>query len=27
LMSYQGVGQTLIERTVGALQARGIKRP
>jgi 3-carboxy-cis,cis-muconate cycloisomerase len=27
LMSYQGVAQTLIERTVGALQARGIKRP
>jgi len=27
LMSYQGVAQSLIERTVGALQARGIKRP
>jgi len=27
LMSYQGVAQTLIERTVGALQARGLKRP
>jgi 3-carboxy-cis,cis-muconate cycloisomerase len=26
LMSYQGVAQTLIERTVGSLQARGMKR-
>jgi 3-carboxy-cis,cis-muconate cycloisomerase len=27
LMSYQGVAQPLIERTVGSLQARGMKRP
>jgi 3-carboxy-cis,cis-muconate cycloisomerase len=27
LMSYQGVAQTFIERIVGSLQARGMKRP
>jgi 3-carboxy-cis,cis-muconate cycloisomerase len=27
LMSYQGASQTFIERTIGPLQARGIKRP
>jgi 3-carboxy-cis,cis-muconate cycloisomerase len=27
LMSYQGVAQTFIERTVGSVQARGLKRP